>query len=239
LFILFSLGYATYVSFWALFQIRLAGFMELVPFKTTPESLSFNVRMVARLSAPLAFFYLGWIAENGLDDGSWAFNSAPPYQYWANRTTFNTSQPTSAPTTASPSIAPVFVAGVPVAEPTTLGPALTPTLSLPPSAPVPATTTSAGPVVLMMRGGEPAADLTTSPRGRPSMPSDLSRLGTNLKRSLRTETGLREALSAALKEVEVERAAHAASKKQASDGLLSMQRRLRDEAACCLMGEEA
>ena len=51
-FVLFSLGYATYVSFWALFQIRLAGFMELVPFKTTPESLSFNVRMVARLSAP-------------------------------------------------------------------------------------------------------------------------------------------------------------------------------------------
>lgn len=38
---------------------RFGGMMELVPFKTTPESLSFNVRMCARLAAPLAFFYLG------------------------------------------------------------------------------------------------------------------------------------------------------------------------------------
>lgn len=34
--------------------------------RTTPEALSFNVRMVARLAAPLAFFYLGWISENGI-----------------------------------------------------------------------------------------------------------------------------------------------------------------------------
>jgi hypothetical protein len=40
--------------------------MELVPRRTTPESLSFNVRMCARLAAPLAFFYLGWISENGM-----------------------------------------------------------------------------------------------------------------------------------------------------------------------------
>ena len=33
--------------------------------QTTPEALSFNVRMCVRLAAPLAFFYLGWISENG------------------------------------------------------------------------------------------------------------------------------------------------------------------------------
>jgi hypothetical protein len=58
IFILFSFGYTTYITYWALFQIRISGMMELVPYKTTPESLSFNVRMIARLSAPLAFFYL-------------------------------------------------------------------------------------------------------------------------------------------------------------------------------------
>jgi hypothetical protein len=51
--------------------------MELVPFRTTPESLSFNVRMNARLAAPLAFFYLGWMAENGIKEGDWLYNSAP------------------------------------------------------------------------------------------------------------------------------------------------------------------
>lgn len=70
-FIWFSLGYTTYVSLWALFQIRVSGFVELVPFRTSPESLSFNARMCIRLAAPLAFFYLGWIAENGLKTGSW------------------------------------------------------------------------------------------------------------------------------------------------------------------------
>jgi len=47
--------------------------MEMVPFRTTPESLSFNARMTARLCAPIAFFYLGWIAENGTQDGSWVY----------------------------------------------------------------------------------------------------------------------------------------------------------------------
>lgn len=42
--------------------------------RTTPESLSFNARMVARLAAPLAFFYLGWISENGLTSGDWTEN---------------------------------------------------------------------------------------------------------------------------------------------------------------------
>lgn len=77
IFILFTIGYTTYVSMWSLFQMRMAGLMDLVPGRTTPESLSFNVRMVARLAAPLVFFYLGWIAENGLKPGKWTFNSAP------------------------------------------------------------------------------------------------------------------------------------------------------------------
>ena len=127
IFILLSLGYTTYVTLWALFQIRsvcsqirgaiilavipslpalrfsqinseffflhlrrLAGFMELVPYKTTPESLSFNVRMVARLAAPLAFFYLGWISENGIKDGPWTANEAPSVTTTYNITLPNT-----------------------------------------------------------------------------------------------------------------------------------------------------
>lgn len=39
--------------------------------------MSFNVRMVARLAAPLAFFYLGWISENGLRTGDWVYNNGP------------------------------------------------------------------------------------------------------------------------------------------------------------------
>ncbi len=76
-FILVTLGYTTYITFWGLFQLRFAGMMELVPFRTTPQSLSFNVRMIARLAAPLAFFYLGWIAENGIKSGKWEYNDAP------------------------------------------------------------------------------------------------------------------------------------------------------------------
>jgi hypothetical protein len=34
--------------------------------------MSFNARMVARLSAPLAFFYLGWLHENQTRDGTWS-----------------------------------------------------------------------------------------------------------------------------------------------------------------------
>ena len=71
IFVFCTLGYATYVTFWSLFQIRLEGFVELVPACTTPEALSFNVRMVGRLAAPLVFFYLGWVSENGLRSGAW------------------------------------------------------------------------------------------------------------------------------------------------------------------------
>lgn len=77
LFILITMGYCVYVAFWSLFEIRLAGLMELIPTCTTPESLSFNVRMVARLASPLAFFYLGWIWESGVkytQGGDWHFS---------------------------------------------------------------------------------------------------------------------------------------------------------------------
>ena len=77
IFILITLGYAGSVTLWALFQMNFAGMSVLVPFSTAPEGLSFNVRMVARLAAPLAFFYLGWIAESGLVSGSWTSNLAP------------------------------------------------------------------------------------------------------------------------------------------------------------------
>ena len=83
--------------------------MELVPYKTTPESLSFNVRMVARLAAPLAFFYLGWISENGIKDGPWTANNAPSIITYRNVTIPNINQ------TYSPSVfqtvqpSPVFV----------------------------------------------------------------------------------------------------------------------------------
>lgn len=81
--------------------------MELVPYKTTPESLSFNVRMVARLSAPLAFFYLGWLSENGIKDGPWTANEAPSITTYRNVSVPIISNSTIAVnTTASPSASP-------------------------------------------------------------------------------------------------------------------------------------
>jgi hypothetical protein len=74
-FIFFTLGYTVYVTLWSLFQMKFAGLMDLVTNQTTPESLSFNVRMVSRLAAPLVFFYLGWLAENGINSGEWNNNN--------------------------------------------------------------------------------------------------------------------------------------------------------------------
>ena len=71
IFILLSLGYTTYVTLWSVFLIKIPGFVELVPFRTSPEYLSFNTRMCLRLAPPIIFFYLGWIAENGIKSGSW------------------------------------------------------------------------------------------------------------------------------------------------------------------------
>lgn len=93
LFILITLGYTVHMTTWALFQMKIAGMMELVPYRTTPLSLSFNVRMIARLAAPLAFFYLGWLSENGIKSGPWLYNNAP--DYYANFTVaLNASDPT-------------------------------------------------------------------------------------------------------------------------------------------------
>ena len=97
LFIFVTLGYTAYVTLWSLFQMRLEGYVELVPGRTTPESLSFNVRMCAKLAAPLAFFYLGWIAENGLDQGHWTHNNGQDTSYYTNVTmnTFNSTTNTT------------------------------------------------------------------------------------------------------------------------------------------------
>jgi hypothetical protein len=75
-FILLTLGYVAYVTMWSLFQMRLSGFMELLPGQlTTAKSLSTNSRVVSSLSTPLGFFYLGWIFENGVRTGSWTEGS--------------------------------------------------------------------------------------------------------------------------------------------------------------------
>jgi len=88
-FVFLTFGYTIYITTWAIFEIKLGAAYELVPGRTTPEALSFNVRMVARLAAPLAFFYLGWIAENGIRTGSWTSNDAPITTYLQNVTVSN------------------------------------------------------------------------------------------------------------------------------------------------------
>jgi hypothetical protein len=75
-FLFISFGYTVYITIWAIFEIRMGSAYELVPGESTPEAVSFNVRMVARLAPPLAFFYLGWISENGLRSGTWSHNNA-------------------------------------------------------------------------------------------------------------------------------------------------------------------
>ena len=57
---------------WSIFQMRIADMMELLPGqKTAPNSLSVNARVCAKFAAPLCFFYLGWIFENGTKTGVW------------------------------------------------------------------------------------------------------------------------------------------------------------------------
>ena len=73
-FVFLTFGYMSVVTFWAISQIRVSGTFEMVPFRTTPESLSFNARLVARFAAPMAFFYLGWIFENGTNNGEWVYS---------------------------------------------------------------------------------------------------------------------------------------------------------------------
>ena len=90
IFIFLTLGYTAYITSWALFQLNFAGMMILVKYSTTPESLSFNVRMIARLAAPLAFFYLQWISEGGLRSGAWTTNLASYHYEYRNVTTNST-----------------------------------------------------------------------------------------------------------------------------------------------------
>eukprot|EP00602_Paraphysomonas_sp_CaronLab_P001506 CAMPEP_0185028822 /NCGR_PEP_ID=MMETSP1103-20130426/14844_1 /TAXON_ID=36769 /ORGANISM="Paraphysomonas bandaiensis, Strain Caron Lab Isolate" /LENGTH=700 /DNA_ID=CAMNT_0027563365 /DNA_START=809 /DNA_END=2911 /DNA_ORIENTATION=+ len=72
LFVLLTLVYTTYVAMWSIFQMRIADMMELLPGqKTAPNSLSVNARVCAKFAAPLCFFYLGWIFENGTKTGVW------------------------------------------------------------------------------------------------------------------------------------------------------------------------
>ncbi len=73
IFIFLTLGYCVYVAMWALFQMRLGGQMNLIKGRTTPSSLIFNCKMILKLSAPIAFFYLGWLGENGLHSGDYLY----------------------------------------------------------------------------------------------------------------------------------------------------------------------
>jgi hypothetical protein len=70
-FVLATLCHAIFTIIWSVFQMKISNLMELLPGQTTPSSLSVNARVCANLSSPLAFFYLGWIYENGLRTGSW------------------------------------------------------------------------------------------------------------------------------------------------------------------------
>lgn len=90
IFIFLTFGYTIYITTWSIFQMKISAACELVPGRTTPEALSFNVRMVARLAAPLAFFYLGWISENGIRSGSWTDNDAPSIIQLQNVSYYNT-----------------------------------------------------------------------------------------------------------------------------------------------------
>jgi hypothetical protein len=85
-FVFITFAYTVNITTWAIFEMKFGAAYELVPGRTTPEALSFNVRMVARLAAPLAFFYLGWIAENGIKTGSWVNNNGPTGYALANVT---------------------------------------------------------------------------------------------------------------------------------------------------------
>ena len=89
IFIFLTLGYTAINAFWALNQFRFAGCMVLVPHRTKAESLSFNVRMMARLAAPLAFFYLAWISEAGLKAGEKQYDHIYQNTFWYDQTLTN------------------------------------------------------------------------------------------------------------------------------------------------------
>jgi len=69
---LLTMGYTCYVTMWSVFQMRIADMMELQPNQQTyPKSLSVSCRACSRLATPVAFYYLGWVFENGVEAGDW------------------------------------------------------------------------------------------------------------------------------------------------------------------------
>jgi len=75
-FCLATLGYFSFVLFWSLGQMRVAGQMELIGGReTTPKSLSFNARMCCKLAPPIIYSYFGLIYENGVTEGEWMENA--------------------------------------------------------------------------------------------------------------------------------------------------------------------
>jgi hypothetical protein len=72
IFIFITLSYSTLVVLWSVLQMRVAGIIELLPYQSTsPLSMSLNCRVCISLAPALAFFYLGWIYENGVKHGGW------------------------------------------------------------------------------------------------------------------------------------------------------------------------
>lgn len=67
IFTMLTLGYLCYVAMFSLFEMKISGIMELVGNNGTwVGNMSFHSRFVARFIAPLCFFYLGFIGENGI-----------------------------------------------------------------------------------------------------------------------------------------------------------------------------
>ena len=81
--------YPIIVTTWSLFQLRSLG-LELVKRRTTPNALSFGCRIIMGLSFPLVFFYLAWIAENGVNDGDWMYIEIP-MRIWPDNSTDSSS----------------------------------------------------------------------------------------------------------------------------------------------------
>ena len=85
-FIMTTLGYASFVAYWSLLQMSFGGKMILVFRRSSGYCMSFSSRMCARLAAPVAFFYLGWLAEAGLIEGDWLYKQYPPTVTYRNTT---------------------------------------------------------------------------------------------------------------------------------------------------------
>ena len=90
-FIYVTLGYAAFVAYWSLLQMQFGGMMKIMYRRTSGRCMSFSARMCARLAAPLAFFYLSWLAESGLIDGEFLYKQIPS-TYEQRNVTITTTQ---------------------------------------------------------------------------------------------------------------------------------------------------